>query len=336
MGHLEKGKWIKDGVIPDSKDGSFKRQEQKFREEISPGGFHPPEKDRYHLYVSYACPWAHRTLIFRELKGLREILPFSVVSPLMMEDGWTFREDFPGVIPDPVLNKDFLREIYTEADPEFTGKVTVPVLFDKKLKKIVNNESSEVIRILNSAFNDLTGNRDDFYPERLRRKIDAINDDVYDNVNNGVYKTGFAQSQDVYEENFKNLFACLDRLEAQLEDDVYLLGDVLTEADVRLYTTLVRFDAVYYVHFKCNSRLIRDYPNLSRYLSDLYALEAFRSTTHFDHIKAHYYYSHRQLNPFGIIPRGPSPLICELHQVATDRMGERPEGNSPGVDFFAD
>jgi len=309
MGRLDNGKWIVEEVISHTKDGEFKRQEQSFREIIEADGKHPPEKDRYHLYVSYACPWAHRSLIMRKLKNLEDFISISVVSPFMLEDGWSFMNDFPGVIPDSVFQKNFLREVYTKASETFSGRVTVPVLLDKKTGTIVNNESEEVIRIMNSAFNHLTGNQEDYYPEDLREEIHQWNKDIYDNINNGVYKTGFALKQEAYDKNAKNLFEALDRVDERLEGRKYLIGNKLTEADIRLYTTLVRFDPVYYVHFKCNRTMIRDFKNLSSYLKNLYEIEAFKSTTYFDHIKAHYYYSHKQINPFQIIPLGPIPEV---------------------------
>lgn len=309
MGHLEKGQWIKEKLIPENDKGNFKRQTQKFRECIGSEEPFKAEKKRYHLYVSYACPWAHRSLIMRKLKKLEDIIDVSVVSPKMMEDGWTFQSEFPGSTGDKLLRKSFLHEVYTLADQEFTGKVTVPVLFDSNTKKIVNNESSEVIRIMNKAFDHLTGNRDDYYPLELQDEINEVNEDIYENINNGVYKTGFAQKQEVYEENFDALFAALDRVEKRLQGNDFLVGDRLTEADIRLYTTLARFDPVYYVHFKCNRTLIRDFKNMGRYLGRLYRMEAFKSTTNFDHIKTHYYYSHRQYNPYGIVARGPDPIV---------------------------
>lgn len=306
MGRLVKGIWRQEDVNPSTPSGEFIRQEQTFRNWISSDGPHPPEKDRYHLYVSYACPWAHRTLILRELKELQEYISFSVVSPNMMEDGWSFVRDFPGATSDPVLHKSFLREIYTTADPQFTGKVTVPVLFDKSTQQIVNNESSEIVRILNSAFDELHNNDKDFYPADLRSEIDEINEYVYEHINNGVYKAGFARKQEVYDREVSRLFEALENIEERLSGGRnYLVGDRLTEADVRLYTTLVRFDVVYYFHFKCNMKRIRDFKHLSHYLLHLYEIKAFQSTTHFDHIRQHYYYSHPTINPFRIVPAGP-------------------------------
>ena len=244
MGALVNGVWT-DESFPTSKDGRFKRPATAFRDTIAPGGRFAPERNRYHLYVSYACPWAHRTLVFRKLKQLEEVIPVTVVDAFMGDQGWAFGEQ-----ADPLYGKKNLHELYTEADRKFTGRVTVPVLWDKKEATIVNNESSEIIRIFNSAFNDLTGNTQDFYPERLREKIDAINSMVYDNVNNGVYKVGFAKTQKVYEEAAFKLFDALEELEKRLSKQRYLVGNTLTEADWRLFTTLVRFDPVYVYHFK--------------------------------------------------------------------------------------
>ncbi len=308
MGRLVDGQWRTEDVNPDSPTGEYKRQEQAFRDEIKVGGKFEPESGRYHLYVSYACPWAHRTLIMRELKELRTHISFSVVNPDMLESGWSFKEDFSGVIPDSVFAKTYLKDIYTAVDPHFTGKTTVPILLDKKTKKIVNNESSEIIRIFNTAFNSITGNEDDYYSAKLRGEIDRVNEDVYHHINNGVYQCGFARSQEAYDKAVYPLFESLDRMESRLKDHKYLVGESLTEADIRFYTTLVRFDIVYYLHFKCNLRMIRDYPNLSRYLTQLYSEPAFKVTTRFDHIKRHYYYSHPTINPFRILPIGPEAV----------------------------
>lgn len=311
MSRLENGRWVFKKLLPDPGEGPFERQTQAFRGTIEKGGEFPPEVGRYHLYVCYACPWASRALIFRKLKNLENVIGLSVTSPDMLENGWTFEPNFPGVTPDGARGKRFLYEIYQEADPAFTGEVTVPVLFDTKTGKIVNNESSEIIRIFNGAFDELTRDKEDFYPRELRAEIDAVNDDVYPNLNNGVYAAGFAGRQEDHDRNVRNVFSCLERLEARLEGQAYLVGGRLTEADVRLFTTLVRFDPVYYVHFKCNQRLLREYPNLRRHLATLYRIPAFRETTHFDHIKRHYYYSHEQLNPRRLIPTGPYPYVQE-------------------------
>lgn len=340
MGRLKSGQWIIEDVIPKSQDGEFKRADSGFRDTIEEGGKYPPETGRYHLYISLACPWASRAYIMMKLKKLEGIITMSVVSPKMEEQGWTFKEDFPDVIPDSVLNKKYLYEIYQQADPTFTGKVTVPVLFDKKTNSIVNNESSEIIRMMNTAFNKLTGDDHDYYPEALRSEIDQVNSFIYDNINNGVYKTGFAQSQDAYDKNVKSLFEALDKIEERLEGKETLVGVILTEADVRLFTTLIRFDPVYYVHFKCNLKMIREYKNLSRYLSNLYYnIKAFKDTTNFDHIKEHYYFSHKQINPTQIVPKGPSVLVPEIkteaqkekEQVQTKILPQEAVFNEVGV-----
>lgn len=305
MGVLIKGKWKVQAVNPESEDGEYHRQKQQFRDSIKEGGEFPPEKGRYHLYISYACPWAHRSLIMRKLKGLEDFIDYSVVSPEMLENGWSFKQTDPGVTEDKIFGKEHLKDVYVEADPEFTGKVTVPVLMDIKNGKIVNNESSEIIRIFNSELGEFAKSPEDYYPSDLRDDIDEVNEDIYHNINNGVYKTGFARTQEAYEKNFKALFDSLDRQEKRLEGRDFLVGETLTEADIRFYTTLVRFDAVYFTHFKCNKRMIKDYKNLSRYLKSLYSIDAFKSTTNLRHIKRHYYYSHETLNPFRLVPLGP-------------------------------
>jgi putative glutathione S-transferase len=313
MGLLVNGVWQDEWYDTKSTGGRFERTTTSFRNWITPdgtpgasgeGGF-KAERDRYHLYVALACPWAHRTLVFRKLKKLEDIVSVSVVHPLMLEEGWTFDQNFPGTTGDTLLGKERLYEIYLEAKSDYSGRVTVPVLWDKKQNTIVNNESAEIIRMFNSAFNELTGNRDDYYPAALRADIDAVNARVYKNINNGVYRAGFATTQEAYEEAFKALFAELDNVETRLSNQRYLAGDRLTEADIRLFTTLVRFDAVYAGHFKCNQQRIADYKNLSNYLRELFQIPGFGSTTDFDHIKTHYYASHRQINPSGIVPAGP-------------------------------
>ena len=305
MGLLVNGKWKVQEVNPETEDGEFHRQKQKFRSCIEEGGEFPPEEGRYHLYVSYACPWAHRTLVMRKLKGLEKFIDYSVVSPEMLKDGWSFKQTDPGVTEDKVFDREFLRDVYTAADPNFTGRVTVPVLFDMKNERIVNNESADILRIFNSQLGAFAENQDDFYPQVLRAQIDEVNEDVYENINNGVYKTGFARKQEAYDHNFKSLFEALERQEKRLEGKDYLAGDRLTEADIRLFTTLIRFDAVYFTHFKCNKQMIKDYKNLGRYLKNLYSIKAFYETTRLDHIKRHYFYSHETLNPFRLIPLGP-------------------------------
>ncbi|WP_462322185.1 glutathione S-transferase family protein [Halochromatium sp.] len=296
-----------------NKNGEFIRWESGFRHWVtadgSPGpsgeGGFPAEPGRYHLYVSYACPWAHRTLILRSLKGLEALISVSVVHPLMPPESWVFGE-YPGATPDHVHGFDKLEQLYQQSAPGFDGVVTVPVLYDKQRQTIVSNESAEIIRMLNSAF-DAWGNADlDLYPAELRAEIDAINALVYDNVNNGVYRTGFATTQAAYEDAFDKLFATLDQLEARLATQRYLVGDRITEADWRLFTTLVRFDPVYHGHFKCNRQRLVDYPNLWAYTRELYQVPSIAETVNMDHIKFHYYGSHKQINPTGIVPKGPA------------------------------
>jgi putative glutathione S-transferase len=312
VGQLVEGRWSTDWYETQKTGGQFIRPDAPYRNWITADGGAGPSGDggfaaeagRYHLYVSYACPWAHRVLVFRALKGLEAILPVSVVSPKMPDEtGWTFRDD--GSTGDALFGSDHLYEVYQRANPGYTGRVTVPVLWDKQRQTIVNNESSEIIRMLNSAFNGLTGNEDDYYPQVLRPRIDEINKRVYDTVNNGVYKAGFATRQAAYEENVRALFESLDWIEDILSDNAYLTGGQVTEADWRLFTTLVRFDAVYYGHFKCNIRQIADYPNISHYLKGLVATPGVRETIHIDHIKTHYYWSHTRINPTQIVPVGP-------------------------------
>src|SRR5947208_5590281 len=304
MGLLVDGVW-KDQER-ETRSGRFVRTPTTFRSWVTPDGSPGPsgqggfaaEPGRYHLYVSLACPWAHRTVIFRKLKGLEDLISLSVVEPLMGAEGWVFGAG-EGAIPDFVNHKRRLADIYLLADPHYTGRVTVPVLWDKRRNTIVNNESAEIIRMLNSAFDAFTDVRTDYYPPELREEIDRVNHFVYENVNNGVYRAGFASSQEAYEEAFLALFAALEELEARLSGRRYLAGEKLTEADWRLFTTLVRFDAVYYGHFKCNLRRIVDYPSLSNYLRDLYQVSGVAETVSIDHIKRHYYGSHRHINPTG-------------------------------------
>ncbi|MEW5895073.1 MAG: glutathione S-transferase family protein [Candidatus Omnitrophota bacterium] len=306
MGLIIGGKWVDKWYDTSSSDGKFIREESGFRDWVKADGSTPftPEPDRYHLYVSLACPWAHRALIFRKLKDLENIISLSIVDPLMLSHGWEFSSS-SGSIPDSVNEKAYLYEIYLDADPNYEGRATVPVLWDKRGHTIVNNESSEIIRMFNSEFNGLTGNRLDFYPLELRQRIDEINDFVYRNINNGVYKAGFATVQQAYEEAFYDLFNALEKIEDILSGQQYLIGDRLTEADVRLFTTLIRFDAVYYSHFKCNKKRIADYPNLFRYLKSLYHHDKIKDTVNFSHIKKHYYISQKMINPNGIVPLGP-------------------------------
>jgi len=297
MGLLVNGKWVDQWYDTKHTGGKFVRQTSLFRDAIGSDKF-PAEAGRYHLYISHACPWAHRTAIFHQLKGLEDIISITIVNAFMGENGWTLEED-------SINKKHYLHEIYTLADPSHSGRVTVPVLWDKQENTIINNESAEIIRMFNSAFNGMTGNTQDYYPEDLRPQIDEINTFIYETINNGVYKVGFATAQDVYEEEVKSLFNALDTLEKKLENQRYLVGNMLTEADWRLFTTLVRFDPVYVGHFKCNIRRIADYPNLSNYIRDLYQIESVKETVHINHIKTHYYTSHNTINPTSIIPVGP-------------------------------
>jgi putative glutathione S-transferase len=303
MGYLSKGEW-REGWYDTSKTaGEFIRADSQFRDAITANGAsnHPAEAGRYHLYVSLACPWAHRTIIYRKLKQLESVISMSVVDPVVTEGGWAFRDGFT----DTVNGFAFLREAYLRTQPDYSGRVTVPVLWDKQTRRIVNNESAEIIRMLNSEFNAFTPVKTDFYPAALRQEIDDINAFVYERINNGVYKAGFAGSQRVYESAVTRLFAAIDEIEIRLGQSRYLVGDALTEADWRLFTTLIRFDAVYVTHFKCNLRYIEDYPNLSNYLRDLYQVPGIAETVDFDHIKRHYFMSHRHLNPSGLVPKGP-------------------------------
>lgn len=312
MGLLQDGQWVDQWYDTKSTGGNFVRTTTQFRNWVTADGSAGPtgkggfkaESGCYHLYISLACPWASRTLIMRALKGLEDHISISVVHPLMLENGWTFEEG-DGVIADTELNKDYLYQVYLAAQPDYSGRVTVPVLWDKKTKTIVNNESAEIMRMFNTAFNDLTGNTNDYYPEDLQADIDAMNDFVYPNINNGVYKAGFATSQAVYEKEVRALFEALDKLEALLSSQNYLVGNTFTEADIRLFTTLVRFDAVYYGHFKTNIRRLVDYPNLWDYTKRIYNMPGIAETVNFDHIKQHYYGSHKTINPTGVVPVGP-------------------------------
>ena len=302
MGLLVDGQWHDKWYDTKKHGGRFVRSESQFRSTIEKGGEFEPESGRYHLYVSYACPWAHRALIFRKLKGLEPHIDVSVVKPLMVENGWEFGE---APLNEPLYGLDFMYELYLKADSNYSGRVTVPVLRDKKTQTIVNNESAEIIRIFNSSFNELTGNTEDFYPQDLRSKIDDVNEWVYNSINNGVYKSGFATTQDAYEEAFDELFTALDRVERILSKQRYLAGNQLTEADWRLFTTLVRFDAVYFGHFKTNKQRIVDYPAMWNYLLELYQYPGVKETVVMDQIKTHYYASHKTINPTQVVPKGP-------------------------------
>jgi putative glutathione S-transferase len=304
-GMMIDGEWRTEKYEQDEK-GRFRRNPTTFRNWIKADNSSDfkPEGDRYHLYVSYACPWAHRTLIMRQLKGLEDAISLSVVDPLMAEEGWEF-SDFPGSIPDTVNGANYLREIYAKADPKYTGRVTVPILWDKQNNTIVNNESREIIRMFDTEFGTVAKKKDSLYPQELQAEIDKTIDAIYNPINNGVYRAGFARSQEAYEEAVQELFAALDYWEGILAKQAYLCGDVLTEADICLFTTLLRFDAVYYVHFKCNLRHIWDYPHLWNYLKKIYQRPEVKETCNLEHIKLHYYQSHPHINPSGIVPTGP-------------------------------
>ncbi|MDF3605969.1 glutathione S-transferase family protein [Paracoccus sp. DMF-8] len=313
MGLLIDGQWRDQWYDTDSTGGRFQRSQSSWRNWITPDGSAGPsgqggfkaEAGRYHLYVSHACPWAHRTLIFRAIKGLQDLITVSAVHPLMLADGWTFARDFPGATGDALFDAPFLRDIYLRADPHATGRVTVPVLWDRQTDTIVSNESAEIIRMFNSAFDGLTGNRADYRPVDLRDQIEALNTRIYDTINNGVYKAGFATTQAAYDEAVGPLFDSLDWLDDLLTNQRYLTGARVTEADWRLFTTLLRFDPVYHTHFKCNRRWLREYPALWAFTRELFQWPGVADTVHFDHIVTHYYGSHRNINPCGIIPINP-------------------------------
>ena len=313
MGLLVDGQWVDQWYDTKKTGGRFVRTQTQFRNWITADGSAGPtgqagykaETNRYHLYVSLACPWASRTLMIRTLKGLEDMISISVVHPLMLEHGWTFEEG-EGVIGDPIFKARYLHEVYTAVKPDYTGRVTVPVLFDKKTKTIVNNESSEIIRMLNTAFDDLGAKPGNYVPDQWLEEINAVNDFVYHRINNGVYKAGFATKQEVYEEEVTSLFAALDQMEERLAGQDYLVGNRLTEADIRLFTTLVRFDSVYFGHFKCNLKPLTAYPKLWAYTKRIYQLPGMAQTVNFDHIKRHYYGSHKTINPTGVIPVGPT------------------------------
>ena len=313
MGQLVEGVWHDVWYDTKSTGGAFKRTTAKFRNWITADGTAGPsgeggfqaESGRYHLYVSYACPWAHRTLIFRKLKQLEDHISISAVHPDMLSDGWTFETDGNGATGDTLYNLPFARDIYTKAEPKVSGRVTVPILWDKQKETIVSNESSEIIRMFNSAFNGITGNTLDFWPEGLRDDIELFNSRIYDTINNGVYKSGFATTQTAYDAAVEPLFDSLDWLEDHLSSHRYIMGDQITEADWRLWTTLVRFDPVYHLHFKCNRRRLIDYPNLWAYTRELYQWDGVAETVNMDHIVRHYHYSHESINPHRVIPINP-------------------------------
>lgn len=313
MGLLQQGEWVDKWYDTDNNGGEYRRQDSRFRHWLTPQGKTGPngevgfkaEKGRYHLYVSLACPWAHRTLIFRQIKQLQDYIDVTVVDAIMLDKGWEMN--------DPLYDLDFLYQLYLKAAANYEGRVTVPVLWDKKTQTIVSNESSEIIRMLNSAFNHLTGNTDDYYPESLRETIDPLNKRIYDTINNGVYRAGFATSQQAYESAFQGLFDSLDWLESLLTQQRYLAGNQITEADWRLFTTLVRFDAVYFGHFKTNRQRLTDYSAIHAYVRELYQVPGVADTVDFTHIKTHYYASHLTINPSGIIPLGPDQNFSAAH-----------------------
>ena len=310
MGQLVDGIWTKGSVSSNDESGSFKRLESVFRHNISDDNDkYIPETNRYHLYVSYACPWAHRTLIFRKLKKLENHISVDYIHPDMLDMGWSFETNFPDTTGDTIHNKKYAHEIYQISDNKVSTKATVPILWDKKTHTIVNNESSEIIRIMNQSFNNISKNHDDYYPINLRAEIDDINDVIYKNINNGVYKTGFSKTQASYDDAVQKLFSSLEMIEDKLKHQDYLVGNTLTEADIRFAPTLLRFDSVYYVHFKCSLKKISEFKNISRYLKNLYSNDAISSTTNFEHIKRHYYFSHEHINPHRIIPIGPENLF---------------------------
>ena len=323
MGLLQDGKWVDQWYDTKSSGGRFVRKAPQFRNWITPDGAAGPsghdgfkaQADRYHLYVSLACPWAHRTMIFRTLKGLEDMISVSTVHWYMADKGWTFQPG-DGVVPDSVNNAEYMYQIYTAALSDYSGRVTVPVLWDKQTKTIVSNESPEIIRMFNSAFDNIGAKAGDYYPKALRAEIDQINERVYESVNNGVYKCGFATTQAAYDESIVPLFDTLDWLDQRLSSQRYLTGNAITEADWRLFTTLIRFDPVYVGHFKCNIRRIADYPNLSGYVRDLYQQPGIAETVNMQHIKDHYYASHESVNPSRIVPAGPDTDFMATHDRA--------------------
>lgn len=310
MGKIVKGKWVDQWYDTKESKGAFVRQESRFRDQISsnPESQFYAEKDRYHLYISLACPWAHRTLIFRKLKQLEDIISVSVVEPEMLENGWEFGKD-----GDPLYQLDYAYQLYLKAASDYEGRVTVPILWDKKTQTIVNNESVEIIRMFNTAFNELTGNTDDYYPQTLKEEIDTVNERIYHTINNGVYRAGFATEKAAYEEAYYALFDSLDWLEQRLAKQRYLVGKQITEADWRLFTTLIRFDAVYHGHFKCNKQKLNEYHHIHNYVKELYQIQGIKETVDLPHIKQHYYASHKTINPTLIVPLGGINNFDEPH-----------------------
>ncbi|WP_089868777.1 glutathione S-transferase family protein [Halogranum rubrum] len=319
MNMLVDGEWRTDAYESTDDDGEFDRQETSFRNWIGEDEF-PAEAGRYHLYICRACPWAHRTAMMRALKGLEHAISLSLVEPVRIDDGWEFSEQYP----DPLYEQEFLRDIYVKADDEFTGRVTVPVLWDKERETVVNNESEEIMRMLDTEFDELAEHDVDLYPEGRQDDVDQLVDDIYDPINNGVYRAGFAGSQDAYDRAVGELFDALDHYEAVLSEQRYLAGDVLTEADLAMFATLVRFDHVYHTHFKCNRRAIHEYPNLWNYTKELYQLPGIAQTVNVEHIVEHYYRSHGDVNPKRLVPIGPDIDFSAEHD--RDRLpGGPPE-----------
>jgi putative glutathione S-transferase len=312
MGLLVDGRWQDTWYDTQKSQGKFERQGAMFRHDIGHNSPFKPEAGRYHLYVSLACPWAHRTLIMRSLKQLETIIPVSIVSPDMLDNGWQFG-GYPGATTDPIYQSHYLHQLYTRADPHISSRVTVPVLWDSQQHTIVNNESADIMRIFNRAFNHMTGNQDDYYPLALRKDIDIINEVIYHKINNGVYKAGFATTQEAYEDAVRGVFSALDEVAVILRERRYLLGEQVTEADWRLFTTLIRFDPVYVGHFKCHLKRIIDYPEIDNYMRELYQMEGIAQTVNFDHIKRHYYFSHTMINPTQVVPVGPIQDLWKQH-----------------------
>jgi len=323
MGQLTNGVWEETDVSATDTSGKFQRRDSAWRNWITADGSSgfKAESGRYHLYVAYACPWAHRTMIFRTLKGLEDHISFDVVHPFMGKDGWHFGTDFEGATGDSLFGAEFAHQIYTRSDPDATTRVTVPILWDKETGKIVSNESSEIIRMLNSAFDGITGNQLDLWPEPMREEIETVNERIYHTLNNGVYKSGFARSQSAYDAAVGELFDTLDWVEDRLATNRYLMGDTLTEADWRLFVTLRRFDAVYHTHFKCNRSKLTEFANLWAYARELQQMPGIAATTDLKHITHHYYESHTSINPFGIVPTGPKPDWSEPHKRGSDSQG---------------
>jgi putative glutathione S-transferase len=311
MNMLVDGEWRVGAYQTTNEDGEFDRQVTTFRDRVEddPDATFPAESGRYHLYISRACPWAHRTAMTRALKGLEDVVSLSLVEPVRIDDGWEFSSRYP----DPLSDAPYLRDVYTRADPEFTGRVTVPVLWDRERETIVNNESREIMRMLDVAFDDLATRDVDLWPEGHREAVDRVIDDIYDPINNGVYRAGFASSQAAYDRAVQELFDALDHWESVLADQRYLVGDVLTEADLAMFATLVRFDHVYHTHFKCNRQAIHEYPNLWNYTKELYQLPGLAGTVNVEHIVNHYYQSHRDVNPSGLVPAGPDVDFSAPH-----------------------